>query len=152
MIDGFDKMLTVIQRFFTCEGRFNMISQYHIRIFLHFTGKDLMNLPFYVFRSIGKMVDRVQAKSKVVDTSVFHSGLIKMFVMEELRKKKNYWDQFIASAHLQLNVAPTPQSKVQTHLQVDSTVHTETSRKRKSKDIAKSDEAPKEQEKEGGSH
>jgi hypothetical protein len=65
MLEGFDKMLKVIQRYFTCEGRFNMIYQYHIRILLHFTGKDAMNLPFYLFRSIGKMSDRVQAKSKV---------------------------------------------------------------------------------------
>jgi hypothetical protein len=87
MVEGFDKMIRLIQRYFTCEGRFNMIYQYHIRLFLHFTGKDLMNLPFYLFRSIGEMADRVQAKSKAMDTSVFHSGLIKMLVMEELKKK-----------------------------------------------------------------
>jgi hypothetical protein len=69
-----------------------MIYQYHIRILLHFTGKDLMNLPFYLFRSTGKMVDRVQDKSKVVDTSVFHSGLIKMLVMEELKNKNIDWE------------------------------------------------------------
>jgi hypothetical protein len=152
MIEGFDKMLRVIQRYFTCEGRFNMIYQYHIRLLLHFTGKDLMNLPFYLFRSIGKMADRVQAKSKAVDTSVFHSGLIKMLVMEELKKKNIDWEQFIASAHFQLNVAPTPQSKVQSPLQADNIVHTETSKKRKRKDIVKNDEAPKEQEEEEGSH
>jgi hypothetical protein len=150
MVEGFDKMLRVIQRYFTCEGRFNMIYQYHIRLLLHFTGKDLMNLPFYLFRSIGKMADRVQAKSKAVDTSVFHSGLIKMLVMEELKKKNIDWEKFIASAHLQLNVSPTPQSKVQSPLQADNIVHTETSKKRKRKDIAKNDEAPNEQEGEGG--
>jgi hypothetical protein len=47
-----------------------MIYQYHIRLILHFTGKVAMNLPFYLFKSIGKMY-RVQAKSKAVDTSVF---------------------------------------------------------------------------------
>jgi hypothetical protein len=152
MIEGFDKMLRVIQRYFTCEGRFNMIYQYHIRLLLHFTGKDLMNLPFYLFRSIGKMVDRVQAKSKAVDTSVFHSGLIKMLVMEELKKKNIDWEKFIASSHFQLNVSPTPQSKVQSPLQDDSIVHTETSKKRKSKGIVKNDETTKEHEGEGGSH
>ena len=64
-----------------------MIYEYHIRILLHFIGKDLMNLPFYLFRRIGKMVDRFQAKSKAVDTSVFHSWLTKILVMEELKKK-----------------------------------------------------------------
>jgi hypothetical protein len=59
-----------------------MIYQYHIRLRLHFIGKDVMNLPFYLFISIGKMSDRVQAKSKGVDTRVFHSGLINMMVMD----------------------------------------------------------------------
>ena len=62
MLEGFDKILKVIKRYFTYEGRFNMIYQYHIRLLLHFTGKDAMNLPFYLFRSIGKMSDMVQAK------------------------------------------------------------------------------------------
>jgi hypothetical protein len=87
LVEGFDKMLKIIQRWFTCEGRLNMIYQYHIRLLLHFTGKDLMNIFFYLFRSMGKMVDRVHANSKARETSVFHSGLIRMLVMEELKKR-----------------------------------------------------------------
>jgi hypothetical protein len=116
MIEGFDKMLRVIQRYFTCEVKFNMIYQYHIRLLLHFTSKDIMNIPFYFFRSIGKMFDRAQDKSKVVDTSVFHSGLIKILLMEELKKKNIDLENFITSSHFQLNVSPTPQSKVQSPL------------------------------------
>jgi hypothetical protein len=112
LVEGFDKMLKIIQRYFTCEGRFNMIYQYHIRILLHFTSKDLMNIPFYLLRSMGKMDDRVQAKSKALDTSVFHSGLIRMLVMEELKKINLSWEQFIVSANLQLDIASTPQSRM----------------------------------------
>jgi hypothetical protein len=109
MLEYFDKMLRVIQRYFTCEGRFNMVYQYHIRLLLHFTGKESMNLPFYLFRSIGKMSDRVQAKSKQVDTSVFHSGLIKMLVLEELKKTNTDWEVFLAASGFQPDVAHTPQ-------------------------------------------
>jgi hypothetical protein len=122
MLEGFDKLLKVIQRYFTCEGRFNMIYQYHIMPLLHFTSKDAMNLPFYLFRSIEKMSDRVQAKPKSVDTSVFHSSLINILVMEELRKKNIDWEALITSSHFQLNVAPTPQSKMKIHLHVDKIV------------------------------
>jgi hypothetical protein len=89
MVEGFDKMLRVIQRYFTYEGRFNMIYQYHFTLLLHFIGKDLMNLPFYLFRSIGNMDEWVQDKSKAVDTRFFHSWLINMLVMEDLKKKKH---------------------------------------------------------------
>jgi hypothetical protein len=67
-----------------------------------------MNLPFYLFRSIGKMSDKVQAKSKQVDTNVFHYGLIKMLVMEELRKNNIDWETFLTSSQFQLDVSPTP--------------------------------------------
>jgi hypothetical protein len=103
LVEGFDKMLKIIQRYFTCEGRFNMLYQYHIRLVLHFTGKDEMNIPFYLLRSMVKMSDKVQEKSKVVDTSFFHSGLIRMLVMEELMKRNIPWDQFIVSTHMKLD-------------------------------------------------
>ena len=63
LLEYFEKTLRVSQRYFTCEGRFNMVYHYHIRLLLHFPGKESLKLPFYLFRSIGKMSDRVQAKS-----------------------------------------------------------------------------------------
>jgi hypothetical protein len=35
-----------------------------------------------------------------VDSSVFHSGLIRMLVMEELKKRNISWEQFIVSANM----------------------------------------------------
>jgi hypothetical protein len=55
------------------------------------------------------MSDRVQAKSKQVDTSVFHSGLIKMLVLEELKKTNIDWDVFLAASGFQPDVSHTPQ-------------------------------------------
>jgi hypothetical protein len=39
LIEQFDRILKIIQRYFTCEGRFNTLYQYHIRLMLHFTSK-----------------------------------------------------------------------------------------------------------------
>ena len=90
------------------------------------------------------MVERVQAKSKEFDTSVFHSGLIKIIAMEELKKKNIDSEKSIAYLHFQLNVSPTPLSKVHIPLQDDSIVHIETSNKRKNKSVVKNDEAKNE--------
>jgi len=38
--------LRVIQRYFTCEGRFDRVYQYHVRLLMHFTGKNPLNFPF----------------------------------------------------------------------------------------------------------
>jgi hypothetical protein len=67
-----------------------------------------MNVPYYLLRSVGKMSDRVQAKSKDVDSSLFHSGLIRMLVSEELGKKENSWENFVVTSHFNLDAATTP--------------------------------------------
>ena len=52
-------LLKVIQRYFTCEGRFSRAYHHHIKLLTHFIGKEAMRLPYYLFKSLCKMVDRV---------------------------------------------------------------------------------------------
>jgi hypothetical protein len=59
LLEPYEKLLRVIQRYFTCEGMFDMVYQYHIRLVIHFTRKILLNLPFYMYRSLEKMADKV---------------------------------------------------------------------------------------------
>jgi hypothetical protein len=124
-------MLRVIQRYFTCEGIFNMVYQYHIRLLMHFTGKQSLNLPFYLLRSLGKMSDKVQAKSKLVENNVFHSRLIKMLVLEELKNIDSDWDTFLTSSGFQPDIVNTPQTKRRTPTSVERVVHTESRKRRK---------------------
>jgi hypothetical protein len=108
LIEQFDIILKIIQRYFTCEGRFNTLYQYHIRLLIHFTGKVEMNIPYYLLRSIGKMSERIQSKSKDVDSILFHSGLIIMLVSEELGKKEISWENSVVTSHFKLDLASTP--------------------------------------------
>ena len=52
----------MIQVYITYEGRYGRTMLYHFRLLLHFTGKQLMNMPFYLLKSITKMDSKVQAK------------------------------------------------------------------------------------------
>jgi hypothetical protein len=56
------------------------------------------------------MSDRVQAKSKDVDSSLFHSRLIRMPVFEELGKKEISWEHFVVTSHFKLDLEATTQS------------------------------------------
>lgn len=76
----------VIHKYFTCEGRFNMMYQYPFIFLFHFIGQQPLAIPFYLFRSLGKMVDKFQAKRDASDTSVFPHGLIKLLMVEELNR------------------------------------------------------------------
>ena len=88
--EDYFKLLVIIHKYFTCKGRFHMVYQYHFKLLLHFTGKQAIDLPFYLFRSLNKMVDNVQARPKNSDTSVFHHGIIKPLLLEELGKINRY--------------------------------------------------------------
>lgn len=76
LLDHHSKLLKVIQRYFTCEGRFNKVYQYHIRLLIHFTSTKPLNLPYYLFTSLKKIVDNVQEKGSQIEPSLFHFSLI----------------------------------------------------------------------------
>jgi len=84
-------------------------------LLLHFTGKHPLDIPFYFFRSLGKMDDKVQAKPEASSTFVFHHGLIKLLVVEEMNKLNRYWLTFLFLSGYELDVATpsrkTPKSK-----------------------------------------
>ena len=61
--DNYAKILLNIQRYFTCEGRYHKVYTYHFKLLLHFIGMISLDLPFFLYRSITKMADKVQVKS-----------------------------------------------------------------------------------------
>jgi hypothetical protein len=90
-----------------------------------------MNIPYYLLRSIGKMSDKIQSKSKDVHTSIFHSRLIRILVSKELDKRDIAWEHFVVSSHFKLDIVSTPQSQNASPLSPTSVVKAGTSRKRK---------------------
>lgn len=75
---------------------------------LHFTGKALIDIPFYLFRSLTKMCDKIQLKKDGCETSIFHHGLIKLLVLDSLDKIGRDWDSFIFMAGFQNKTGLTP--------------------------------------------
>ena len=107
LIDSYAYFLVVIQKYFTCEGRFNLSFLYHFKLLMHFTGKEAIKIPFILFKSIGKMSDKVQAKPTASSPTLFHSSLIKLLVLEELSKIGKTWESFLTSNHYEVT-SPSP--------------------------------------------
>ena len=82
--DTYANLLSNIQRYFTCEGRYHKVYSYHFKLLLHFTGIISLDLPFFLFQSLAKMADKVQMKTQACETSLFHHGLVKLIVLHEL--------------------------------------------------------------------
>jgi len=49
------------------------------------------------------MSDRVQARANKLKTSLFHFSLVKLLVLEELKKLNRDWDSFLASTNIPLD-------------------------------------------------
>jgi len=105
----------VIQKYFSCEGIFDMVYQYHFRLLLHLIGKKPLDIPFYLFKSLGKMENNVQAKLDTRNRYIFHHGVIKLLVVEELKRLNRYWLTLLFLSGYELDVATpsrrTPRSK-----------------------------------------
>jgi len=74
-----------------CEGRYvrNMI--YHFRLLLHFSGEKPLNMPYYLLKILTKMASKVHAKHQKASNSLFHHGLIKLIVLEEMSRRDKTW-------------------------------------------------------------
>jgi hypothetical protein len=90
------------------------------------------------------MLDRVQSKSKVVDTSIFHSRLIRMLVSKELGKKDISWEHFVIASHFKFDIAASPQSRIESPLPSTSAAKAGTRKKRKGRVLVQYQEFIKE--------
>ncbi len=58
-LDRYAPLIKMIMRYFTCEGRFSRLYQYHIRLLMHFTTVKPLNLPHNLYRNLVKMTKKV---------------------------------------------------------------------------------------------
>jgi hypothetical protein len=61
----------------------------------HFTGKVLLNFPFFLHRSLTKVCNRIKAEPFSIKNDLFHYGMIKMIILEELRQRERTWKDFV---------------------------------------------------------
>jgi hypothetical protein len=84
-----------IQLYLTSEGRYDKLMLYHFRLLDHFTGKVLLNLPFFLHKSLTKACHKIIAEPLSIKNSLCHHGLIKMIILKELRRREITWQHFL---------------------------------------------------------
>jgi hypothetical protein len=99
-------LLKIIQVYITCEGRYGRNMFYHFRLLLHFIGKKPINMPYYLLKSLTNMASKVQAKPQKASNSLFHHGLIKLIVLEELSKGNKTWDYLFFFGEFERELQP----------------------------------------------
>ena len=88
-------LLKAIFVYITCEGRYNRVMFYHFKLLNHFTGRDLINLPFYFHKTLTKMARQVKAEPTKLTSRLSHQGLITLLIKESLIKKQVDWGFFL---------------------------------------------------------
>lgn len=83
---------------------------YHFKLLLRFTGNISLDLPFYLFRSLSKMCDKVQLRKEAGETSLFHHDLIKLIILHELQRVGRDWPTFIFMSGFKNETGLSPQS------------------------------------------
>ena len=78
----------MIHNFITCDGKYDRILKFHLKILMHINGNTQVNLPFYLLKSLQKMIAKVQGHPHHTAHSVYHQGLIKLLILTQLQREK----------------------------------------------------------------
>ena len=88
-------MLIVVQRYITCEGRFNTTHLLHMRFLCHISGYKALNLAYFLHTNQLKMSKKIKSNPSAPSHHIFHAGIIKILVKFGLDKKNKPWDIFV---------------------------------------------------------
>ena len=81
--------------YIACEGRYNRVMIYHFKLINHFTGRNPLKLPFYLYKYLTKMAHQVKSKPTKIAGRLSHHGLIKLIVLELLQRRNLAWTYFL---------------------------------------------------------
>ena len=79
--------LKMIHNYVTCEGHYDRVSMCHLCFLMHLSGDKKLNLPYYLLKSMQKMIARIHSHHEHTVRSLFHQGLIKLLIVFHRRKR-----------------------------------------------------------------
>ena len=95
--DEYAPLMKLIMKYFSCEGRFSRTYAYHIRLLMHFTKVQMMNIPIFICRNIERMNTFMQHKTPQQQlNNLYHFALSKILVVHQLGVQGITWDDFIS--------------------------------------------------------
>ena len=86
LIHPWDEIVYVIQNFIACEGIYNIMYIYHIKLLMHLRGDCVISLPYFLLQSLTKMSKTIQKWRSNMDRILYHFGLVKILIEFELQK------------------------------------------------------------------
>lgn len=94
--ETWDELVLVIQKFLTCDRGYSVANLYHVRLLQHIKGEDKINLPYFLFRSLLRMIETVRHEHRPKVGQIYHQGLIKILVEYQVRSQGIVWRGFMS--------------------------------------------------------
>jgi len=91
--EEWDSLLLAIQKFITCEGHFGSMYMYHARVMMNFLESQTLNLPYFLLLSLKNMSITIQKHIGNIEPHLYHHGLVKILIEDQLKKNKDTWEQ-----------------------------------------------------------
>jgi len=93
--DPWKDMTFFIHKYLTCEGRYNIVFLYHIRLLQHLKDKKKrINMPYYLLKILTKIAATVHIDPPKKESFLYHHSLIKIIVFDKLDKLNQTWEEF----------------------------------------------------------
>ena len=100
------QLLKAILAYLTCEGIYDRAMIYHFKIMNHFIGKNPLDFPFYLHRSLGKMEHQVKPHPTKIASRLSHHGLIQLLIQELLKRRNMAWPYFLFWNGFEIGLEP----------------------------------------------
>jgi hypothetical protein len=84
----------MINIYLTHERRFTVVFLYRMRFLFHLVGMKMLKLPFFFLKILTNMLSQIQAHPTTSHYNVYHQGIIKVLVIEELNKRNQTREHF----------------------------------------------------------
>ena len=106
LIDPWRDITLFMHKSLICEGRYSIMFPYHIHLLYRLKEENKkIDMPFFLLKILTMMEAIVQKNSPNLDRYIFHHSLVKLIVVEELRKINFDWDKFLERSGFQEGVA-----------------------------------------------
>lgn len=106
------KILLIIQKFITYEGRFGNMLFYHAHFIINFIDGIEINFPYFLLYSLKKVATNIQRKIQPIDSALHHYRLVKHLIEDHFRSKGNNWEVFLFEIILRKLSKDEPTSKI----------------------------------------
>lgn len=94
-------LLLIIQKFITCEGCFGAMYMYHTWLLMSFLENQTLNLPYFLLLSLKKMCTTVQKNIEDIEPHLYHHGLVRILIKDQLKKNRDTWEWFLVRNYFQ---------------------------------------------------